>query len=346
MKNISIEITTGTIVKALAVILAFWFIYLIRDILVLLFISVIIVSAIDPVVDWLQVKKIPRVAGVLMIYLILFVILSLVLSFLIPPLAGQIADFAKNYPVYYQKIQEALNPLNDFFSNQHMNVNTQNVLDNVSNWLNGASSHLFSTTVGFFSGLISVVSVLAMAFYMAVVEDSLKKFVALVAPGRHEEYAISLTMRMKRKIGKWMEGQMMLMAVIFILDFVGLTIIGIPYALPLAVLAGLLEVVPYVGPIVSAVPGIILGFLISPVKGLLTLALYVIVQESENNIFVPLIMKRAVDLNPVAVILALLTGAKLGGVLGAIIAVPLATAASIIVKDIVEAKNKPVVREA
>jgi predicted PurR-regulated permease PerM len=101
-----------------------------------------------------------------------------------------------------------------------------------------------------------------------------------------------------------------------------------------------LEIVPYVGPIVSAIPGVILGFLISPLTGFLALLVYVVSQQLENNILVPLIMKRAVGLNPVAIILALLAGAKIGGALGAILAVPVAAAIGIVMRDMFFKENK------
>jgi predicted PurR-regulated permease PerM len=151
---------------------------------------------------------------------------------------------------------------------------------------------------------------------------------------------------MKQKIGKWMQGQIMLMAIIFILDYIGLSLVGIPYALPLAAFAGLLEIVPYVGPIISAVPGVVLGFLVSPIKGLLALIIYIITQQAESNIVTPLIMKRTVDLNPVVVILALLIGAKLGGILGAILAIPVATTIGIIAKDMMAKDIKKAGTEA
>jgi predicted PurR-regulated permease PerM len=330
-----IEISTATIIKTVVIILAVWLLYLIRDVIALVFIAVIIVSVIDPLVDWLQRKKMPRVAGVLLAYLSLFIVLGLAVSFLIPPLASQFSDFARNYPSYFQKTEGILAPINIFFENQHINVSAQNVLDGISSWLSGISQNIFSTTIGVFSGIISTVAVFSIAFYMAMVKDSLKKFVSSVVPDKYETRAVDLTEKIKLKMGKWMQGQIVLMIAVFILVYIGLSIVGVPYALALAALAGLLEIVPYVGPIISAIPGIILGFLISPLTGLFAFLVYVVTQQLENNVLVPLIMKRSVDLSPVVVIIALLVGAKLGGALGAVLAVPIATAANIIIKDFI-----------
>jgi len=127
-----------------------------------------------------------------------------------------------------------------------------------------------------------------------------------------------------------------LMFAIFILTFLGLTVLGVPYALSLAIIAGLLEIIPYIGPMLSAIPAIIIAFTVSPLTGFLVLVLYVLIQQFENHIIVPQVMRRAVGLHPVAVILALLIGFKLGGVLGAILAVPVATAISVFVGDLFE----------
>jgi len=140
-------------------------------------------------------------------------------------------------------------------------------------------------------------------------------------------------------MGRWLQGQMFLMLIIFALDYLGLLLIGAPYALVLALIAGILEIIPYIGPIVSAIIAVSISFLHDPVTGLLVLALFVLVQQLEGYVLTPLVMKRAVGLNPVVVILALMIGAKLGGVLGIIIAVPIATAFSEIVNDLTKEKE-------
>jgi predicted PurR-regulated permease PerM len=136
-----------------------------------------------------------------------------------------------------------------------------------------------------------------------------------------------------------MVGQLVLMFIIFVLDFTALSIFHIPYALILAMLAGILEIVPYLGPIISATLASIIGFFISPITGLIVLGVLTTIQQIESHIIVPQVMKKAVGLNPVVVILALLIGAQLGGVLGAILAVPLATSLSVIIGDLVD-KNE------
>jgi len=340
MKKNQIEISTGTMLRAVFVILLVGILFFVRDIIVLLFLAVIVSSTIDPLVDMLERKKIWRVFSVSAIYLVSFFIISLAISFLIPPIVYQFNEFSQNIPHYYQKIQNSIEPINYFFQTKNIIVDTQSIFNNLSGWLSQAPRNIFSTTVGVFSGLIAVISVLAMAFYMTLVKDGIKKTVVAVTPKKHQQHAANLTIRIKHQIGKWMQGQLVLMGIIFVLDFIGLSLIGIPYALILAVIAGILEIIPYVGPVLASVPGVILGFLISPTKGFLALLVYFIVQQAEGHMIVPLVMKKAVGLNPVAVIVALLVGAKLGGILGAVIAVPVATTIDIFVRDFFSRENK------
>jgi len=336
MEKRQIEISMGVVFRTTLLILAIWFLYMIREILALLFVAILIVTAIDPMVDFLQRKKIPRAVGVLLVYLLLFSIIGLSVSLLIPPLVSQFGDFSQKLPLFSQEISKTFSSVNNFFQMHDIALNTSQTVENINNSLTNVPKAIFSETVNLVTNIISIIIVLVMAFYMTVKEDGIKKFIVSITPEKHREYSASLTERMEQKIGKWVQGQFFLMIIVFILDFIGLSIIGIPYALVLALFAGVMEIIPYAGPIVSAIPGIILGLLISPLTGLATFLLYFFVQQFESHIIVPQVMKKAVGLNPIAVIVALLVGLKLGGVLGAILAIPLATVISVFVGDLMK----------
>jgi predicted PurR-regulated permease PerM len=184
-----------------------------------------------------------------------------------------------------------------------------------------------------------MIIVLTLAFYMAVEEDRMKKFTILIVPAKHREYAVSLLARIKIKISQWVRGQFFIMLSIFILDYIGLSLIGVPYALFLAIFAGVLELIPYAGPVIASVPGVFLGFLISPFTGLMAFLVYLVAQQFESHVIIPQIMKRAVGLNPIVTIMALLIGAKLGGILGAILSIPIATALGLFLGDLFNRKE-------
>lgn len=175
---------------------------------------------------------------------------------------------------------------------------------------------------------------------MVVEESAIKKLVWSIAPEKHQPYIMQLINRMQKKIGLWLRGQLILSLVIFILTYTGLSILGVEYALVLALIAGLTEFVPYIGPMLGAIPAVFLAFTQSPTLALFVAGLYYIIQLVENNILVPKIMQKAVGLNPIVSISVLLIGFKVAGVVGAILSIPVATAISVFVQDLFDSKAK------
>lgn len=335
-----IDLSTKIVIKATIVILGLWFLYLVRDIAALLFLSVILTATLDPAIDWMSKRKIARPFGVFIIYIAMFLIIGLFFSFIIPPLLSQLKDFSQNLPVYGEALSRTFQGVEQYAQSYGIQFSSHDFLQNTIGTLSQSSSQIFSTTVGVFTFFISILVVLALTFYMSVKEDGMSKFLVSITPKAHQEYVVSVSNRIKEKIGKWLGGQLLLMLIIFILDFIALSIFGIPYALILALLAGFLEIVPYLGPIISATLASIVGFLISPVTGLIVLGVLTVIQQLESHVIVPQLMKKVVGLNPIIVILVLLIGAKLGGTLGAILAVPIATAVGVIVGDLVNRNEK------
>jgi predicted PurR-regulated permease PerM len=312
----------------------------VREVIVLLFISVILVSAMEPAVDFLQKKKIPRSVTVLGLYIVILAVISVAVSFLVPPMVKQFQELSQNFAQYSQNFKDSLGPINNFIEINHINLGTSQILGDLGSGVSGITQNIFSKTLGIFSGLLSVVIIFSLAFYMSVEENGIKNFITSVTPKKHQEYAINISERIKNKIGKWLLGQLFVMFVIFVMDSIGLYLVGVPYALILGIFAGLMEVIPYVGPIISGIPGVILGFMISPTTGFLAFLVYLIAQQVEGNVVIPVVMKKAVGLNPIAIILALLIGAKIAGVLGVILSIPIATAIGLFIRDIMDNKNE------
>src|SRR3990172_9057199 len=169
MEKRQIDISTGIIFRAVLIILALWFLYLVRDVIALIFVSILIVSAIDPAVDFLQRKKIPRSLGVSIIYLAIIAVISLSVSFLIPPLMEQFQDFSQKLPKFMQAISGFTDSFKFYLGNENT-TGTQQAISGLGGEFSSLSGKIFTRTVGFFSGFISVIVILAMAFYMAVKE--------------------------------------------------------------------------------------------------------------------------------------------------------------------------------
>ncbi|OGL88417.1 hypothetical protein A3I42_00040 [Candidatus Uhrbacteria bacterium RIFCSPLOWO2_02_FULL_49_11] len=181
--------------------------------------------------------------------------------------------------------------------------------------------------------MVSFFIILVLTFYMVVDEDGIMRFLQVITPENIHKDVTALTVKIQNKIGLWLRGQLILMLVIGVLTFIGLTIIGVPYALVLALVAGITEIIPYAGPVIGSIPAIFIAFTISPTMGLWTVLLYVLIQQAENHLLVPKIMQKTTGLNPIIVILAVLIGARLSGVIGALLAVPIASAIEVLIHE-------------
>jgi predicted PurR-regulated permease PerM len=333
MNKHTVDISTGIIFRTILILLAIWFLYLIKDIIAILFIAVIFTSSIEPVVNWLARFRFPRSLSVLIVYFVLFGILGTMIYFIIPPFVSQVQSFSNDFPGYMERIMGIFRGLETYAQAHNLSFNPQQFFQGLGGNLSQTSNKIFSTTVGVFSGFISVIVILSLTFYMSVKKDGMKGAIMSVIPENYHDHSSYLIDKIKIQIGRWMQGQFLLMLFIFILYYLALYFLDVPYALLLAIFGGVMEIIPYLGPIISGVPAVILGFLISPLTGFLVLGAYVLIQQIENHIITPQVMKKAIGLNPVIIILVLLVGAQMGGVLGAILAVPIATVASVFIKD-------------
>lgn len=328
------SISPQTLFRVTVTVLSLWFLYLIRDIIALLLIAVIITAALNPVIGRLQKWHLPRALTVTFVYVLFFTMVSFLVAFIVPMLANQVDALSAQLSAYLEDAQTST--IGAFFGLE--NIASEDFFAGIRSTMSGSIGDVFSRTASFFTGVIATLATLSMSFYMSLQKNGMKRFLVSVTPRQHQRYISSLTDRIQESFGWWMAGQAVTMIFVGILYFIALSILGVPYALVLAVLGGILEIVPYLGPVMSAIPALILGFAISPVTGLLVMVAYAIINLIENHVLIPQIMQKAVGLNPVAVILALLIGAKVAGLIGVIIAVPIAGAVSLFIKDVLEKK--------
>ncbi len=326
-------VTYASLFRILIVAAGLYFLFMIRSVLGILFVSLIFASAISPLVDWLNRKRIPRPLGILFIYLALFAVLSTAFGLVIPPMASQIGQIARDFPNYYERM---ITSFSNFRAEQNLEQSflaSQRAIESFQDTLTKITQGIPSLISTVFGGISFFVLVLVLTFYMTVERDGLKRFFVFITPVPYREYVIDAVQRIQRKLGMWLRGQLVLMLVVGVLTFIGLTLLGVNFAVVLAVVAGITEIIPYAGPIIGAIPAVFLAFTQSPTLGFLVLILYFVVQQLENHLIVPKVMQRAVGLHPIIVISVILIGAKLGGVVGAILAVPAATAGFILLED-------------
>lgn len=320
--------------KSIVVLLVLFFFYLIKEVLAVLFVSLVLAAALDPWIDWLERWKIPRGVGVLVVYLIIVSIIVGLGYVLIPAVTNEFATLTKESPQYYQ---ELANWWNLFQGGRN---DTQDVIQNVQSSIQNITPQLFTFAGNFAGGLAAIIGVAVLTFYLTVEESAVKIFVRSVIPTQYQPYTIKKINQIQMKLGQWIRGQLILSLIIAVCTYIGLLIIGVKFALVLALIAGVAELVPFIGPILSAIPSLFFALTDSPLKAILVVILYVVIQQLENNLLVPKVMQKTVGLNPIAVLLVLLIGAKLAGVVGLLLAVPTATIVSIFIEDFIEGKRE------
>ncbi|MFH1171145.1 MAG: AI-2E family transporter [bacterium] len=334
------HVSTATILKIILILLAVWFVYLIRDVIALIFISFVLASAFIPWVDYLQKRKIPRVASVIAIYVVLFGIISIVIVLIIPALVTEIGQLASRLPQLYNSISGSLLSLK-----QSSGANTEFVsslekgLLSLSQSLLQLTTGIFGTLSTVFGGLASAVAALVIVFYMTVEQNGTKKFIQSTAPLKYQPYLVQLVNKIQTKMGSWIRGQLLLSLIIGLSVYIGLSIFHVKYALVLGLLAGIFEIIPFIGPIFSALVGSLFALADSPIKGLVVLIMYIVIQQLENNLIVPKVMQKVVGLNPLVVLIAALVGARVGGFLGVVLAVPVAAIVAIFFSDVFEERR-------
>lgn len=339
-KPLHINITTATIVKTVAILLLLYLAFLVKEVLALVFVALIFASAFDPWVDFLQRHKWPRVLSITMIYLVVIGLVTAMVYIMVPILVKEATDLANDLPYYFDKLSVFLDNVRQTFGHYGLADNFQSNLDNLAATLSGWALKLVSAIYGAFNSLFSVFLIMILTFYMVVEENAIKKIVWSVTPAKNQAYAINLVSRMQLQIGYWLRGQLILCLSIFLLTYLGLSILGVKYALLLALVAGITEVIPYLGPVLGGVPAVLLAMTQSPRLALVVVIMYLIIQQLENNILVPQIMRRVADVNPITSIVVLLIGYRIGGVGGAVIAIPVATAITVGLKDLFNYKEK------
>ncbi len=336
MSNQSMSISTETIVRVILILLLVGFIYLIKNVLILFFIAMIITAAFDPLVDKLHRFKIPRALSIVAVYLIFFALIGTCLFLLYGPIVEQIKDMAKAFPDFYNHVISSwrnISGLDKIATPQAISNTIGSSIEGITKGLTVATSSIIGIITSIFGGLVGFFLVLMITFYLTVEEEGVKKFLGNFVLASRRAYIHKIIAQIQARMGSWLRGQVVLSVIIFMMVYVTLSLLNVKYALVLALVAGMFEIVPFLGPILSAVPAIFFGLADSFQTALLIAAVYLVIQQIENQLIVPKVMGRATGLNPLVVLLSLLAGARLFGVLGALLAVPVAIAVAVIIEN-------------
>jgi len=321
-----IEISHKTILFTIFVLLSLIFLSKIADIILQFFIALLVTAFLNPYVTKLSKYKIPRGVSVLLFYIIILAIFSFSLSAVVPPLVEQSSSFANNIPSFMQNIGVS-------------SVVADRIVEQLLTQLGSVPAEIAKATALIFSNILTLVAVFVLSFYLLTERDKLDSQISHMFGESKKDKVTAVVNHLEVKLGGWVRGQLTLVLVVGTATYIGLTILGIPFALPLAIISGLFEVIPYVGPFLSAIPGVVIGFGLSPLMGFAAAACYFLVQQLENYLFVPKIMQHSAGVHPIITLLALAIGFRLDGIVGLLISVPVFITLRVLLTELVFKKH-------
>jgi predicted PurR-regulated permease PerM len=337
-RKVVIEFSFKTIFWVMAVVFSLWLIVTLKDVLMTILLSFILAMAVTPLVDYLQRKKVPRTISVIAVIVTIIGIISLAVRLILPPFVEQLTNILNNRTEYVLKITGYLQHLSPVLRD-NLTVFLNNFIGSFGSLnLNG----IVSGAKGVFNGIIELVLILVLTFYLLQSNKGVEGAVVSYVPRQHQKRVLSIYRKIANKMSHWMRGQIFLSIIIFLINLVGLGILKVEYALTLAIISGLLEVLPIIGPIVAGGLAVLIALTQSPLLALIVFAWFVLVQQAENHILVPQVMKKSLGLNPIAVIIAIVIGGKLLGIVGILVAVPVAAAIGVLFEEFIKKQEEVV----
>ncbi len=345
-KEIRVSITPGSIFTAFFIVLGVYLAWTLRNLLLLVITAIVIASAIEPGVVFFVRHRVHRFVAVLLMYVLVFGFLFGLLYFFFPPILADAGTFFANVPQYLHTLPASFSEI----SGAAEVLSTQEQAGSILQTLLSFQSAFTADSVGtlqlmatFFGGIFSLFLVIVFSFYLALQETGVSDFLRLILPSTYEAYAVDLWRRSQKKIGLWMQGQILLSVIVGVLVYLGLLILSIPYALLLAVIAAIAEIIPVFGSLFAGLIAIMVALSHGGIPlALIVMGLYIVVNQFEANLIYPLVVQQVVGLPPLIVILALVAGGTLAGFLGILLSVPVAATILELLSDFEKRKHRQV----
>ncbi len=335
----TIKIAPETILLTVAALLGAYlliqFLSAVRFVVTVFLLALILAQAVEPLVGIIERARVPRVFAVVIAYLIALQIFLVIGALVVPPLLIQLQTLIVNLPTLFMQLQAILSAyynLGQLGVPQQLQEAVTQLTTNLAQAL--PALLLLPLQVGYI--VVAGVTVVILSIYWLLISRDVKQGIVGLFPPEQQREVDDIITEMAVRVGGWVRGQIILSTTIGLLTYIGLALLDVPFAVVLAVWAGFMEFVPMVGPILAAIPAIIVALFISPLEAFLVIVLYIVIQQIENHLVVPNVMSREVGLQPVVVILAILAGAELMGIVGALLAVPLAAAFQVLVVRSIE----------
>lgn len=346
-KEIKISITAGTVFTALFIIAGAYVFWLLRDLALLVLTAIVIASAIEPGIAFFIRNHLPRFVAALLVYILVFGSVFSLLYLFFPPIIADAAGFLSAMPKYLDTINSSgafssgISSATNLIGGQQGAQSFVQTLLSLQGVFTATSGGVLQLFVTFFGGIFSLVLVIVLSFYFALQDTGVDDFLRMVMPVAYEDYSVDLWKRSQKKIGLWMQGQILLSVIVGILVYLGLLIIGIPYALLLSVFTAIAEIIPVFGSLIAGTAAAIVGYSDGGVPlALIVAGLFVVVNQFESNLIYPLIVKKIVGIPPLLVIVALIAGYTLAGFLGVLLSVPVAAVVLELITDFDKRKRR------
>ncbi|MEK9154450.1 MAG: AI-2E family transporter [Patescibacteria group bacterium] len=332
MEKTVIDISWASLWRILLIVFFALAIFLLRDVFVILFLALVISSAIDTPISFLERRGIPRILGALFIFFMILAVLSVLLYIIVPVAAVEFNNLSVN-------IKELEIPALGSLVTPEMLQNFEQSLNQFTDVLLAGGTSFVGIIPKIFGGITFVVAVFVLSFYLSASKYGVERFLRAILPPVQEDYVIRIYLRAKQKLGLWLQGQLILSLIVGFTIFIGLMILGVKYGLIFGILGGILEMVPFVGPVITGVLAFFVAVSESWTLAISVIVLFLVLQQLENHLLVPFVMRRTVGLHPVVVVISLLAGAKIAGFAGLLLAVPTAVVIQEIIEDWAARKN-------
>ncbi|MBI2626002.1 MAG: AI-2E family transporter [Candidatus Nealsonbacteria bacterium] len=313
-----LDISWETILKIAISGVIFYILYITRDILVWIIFALIISILFNPAIDFLK-RFIPRGLAAIFVYVAIFGVVGISIYLIAPIFVDEINKFSQSFPTYFEKVSPILTGLGieafESFEKFTLAIESQ---------LSSISSSIFSAVGAIFGGLFSTITILSMALFLSLEEQGIEKMIRILSPKRYEAVVLSILEKSQRKVSGWFGVKILGSLFIGLLTFLICYVLNIDYAVSFGLFAGILNFIPMIGSIIA---GAVIAVIVAAdawLKAAFFTAAFILIQQIEGSILTPVLMKKFIGLPPVLVLIALLVGAKLWGMMGALLAIPMA----------------------
>ncbi len=333
----TVDISTTSFISAAAIVFGAWLLWVIRDVVVIVTFTIILSAALHPSISWLERRGIPRPAGVLSLYVVLLGLATIIILTFAPVVSDQIPQLVVALAHVATRIVHSVGAQSDIGAA---------IANSISGVVSSAGTNAYrSVQIISNGGFVAILGGL-LVYFLTVEHGSFRRFLSSLLPAQFRPALLDIGDTVEQRLSLWLRGQLTLGLIIGVMSYIALYVLHVPYAFVLALIAGMTELIPMIGPYLGMLPAAVIGFTVSPLTGTLVIASYFVIQQLENNFIVPKIVSQAVGLSPVVVFLALLVGAHVAGMVGIILAVPgaiLIESSITLVRTILSLKSKSAV---